>query len=148
MATVSKTDEGTLMVALRLANHKYADNLMFDETGSNYNRGAIRARGGSVLAFRLNVQSSHGPGHRMTPGMYGRKPHRLRAACWHAYRDFLRELFRLAPTAVVRTSLATYRGAEGFERDFPATYRNNIGSQIEPHWYGTCCECTENAPTR
>lgn len=141
MATVSGTDESVLEIALDTVNAKYAGNLMFDETGSNYHRGAIRPRGGSVLAFRLNVVNSHGPGHRMTPGMYGRKPHRLRAACWHAYRDFLAELFRMAPNAVVRTMWATYRGRDGFEMMFPATYFVNKGSGLEPHNYGVCCEC-------
>lgn len=141
MATVSKSSETALELALDRVNREYGGNLMFDETGSNFARGGIRKRSGSVLAFRLNVVSSSGPGHRMSPGMYGRNPRRLRAACWHAYRDFLAELFRIDPECVVRTALATYRGRTGFEEAFPGTYWKNVGSQVEPHYYGQCCEC-------
>lgn len=137
MATVSKSSVAALEVALDMANNRYDGNLIFNATGSNYHRGEIRPRGGTVLAFSISVASSRGPGHRVTAGN-GR---RLRAACWHAWRDFLAALFELNPQCTVRTSLATYRGRDGFQRDFPATFHHNHGSLLKPHEYGTLCEC-------
>lgn len=141
MATVSRSSETALRLALERTNVKYRGNVEFNRTGSNYYQGEIRAAGGSVLRFSLNVADSRGPGHRMTPGMYGAKSRRLRAACWHVWRDFLTELFEIDPKATVRTALATYKGREGFEAEFPATYYRNAGSMAEPHDYGTLCEC-------
>lgn len=43
------------------------------------------------------------------------------AVCWHGHRDFMRALFKLAPDAIISTTLATYRGREDFERSHGAT---------------------------
>ncbi|MHA2063481.1 MAG: hypothetical protein ACXABY_03775 [Candidatus Thorarchaeota archaeon] len=42
-------------------------------------------------------------------------------ACWHAHRDFLRELFNMCPTAKVKTFLVYYKNREDFENKFQAT---------------------------
>jgi hypothetical protein len=88
------------------------------------------------LAARLWATDGHGPGARTS--WSGRHGH---AACWHAYRDVLAELFERFPTARVRTALAVYRGQEGFERDYPATAYINIGSQMQPASMPELCDC-------
>lgn len=147
MATISGSSVATLEYALQRVNLKYCGNVEFSRTGSTHQRGGIRQRGGTVLAFRLTVNDSRGPGHRMTarPAYYGGKPRRLRAACWHVWRDFLNEVFQMNSHAVVRTSLATYRGRDGFEREFPETFRRNAGSENDSQPYGTLCVCLEPA---
>ena len=35
--------------------------------------------------------------------------------CWHAHRDFMRAVLHVCPEAVIRTSIATYRGYLDFE---------------------------------
>jgi hypothetical protein len=147
MATVSGTTEATLRLAMERVNARYDDNVAFNQSGSNFHRGGIRPRGGSVLAFSLTVKDSRGPGARVSAGINGQKQRRIRAACWHVWRDFLAELFELAPKAVVRTALATYRGRDGFERDFPATYYRNSGSLMEPRAYGDLCNHYREALT-
>lgn len=65
------------------------------------------------------------------------------AVCWHGHGEFLRELFRLAPDAVVKTAIAIYRGEENFLRGYPYTYDEPV-----PYFgfYGksageTVCQC-------
>lgn len=75
---------------------------------------------------------------------------RAGAACWHAYRDVLAELFRRYPHAVVLTGMARYEGREGFERSYPATAYHEIGSQYQPTTMPELCDCATNdnfAPT-
>jgi hypothetical protein len=62
-------------------------------------------------------------------------------ACWHAYRDVLAEVFAAHPTAVIRTGMAVYNGAEGFAANYPATAYHNIGSQVAPAYMPELCEC-------
>lgn len=71
------------------------------------------------------------------------------AVCWHGHRDFLRELFRLAPDAVVRTAFITYRGAADFEQNYretrygkPGEGSTIYGSSAVP--YAEACTCAEN----
>lgn len=90
---------------------------------------------------RVDVASSRGPGARRA-----RSGRRLRAACWHAYRDVLAELFDRYPDATVRTALATYRGNDGFHRDYPATGDVNIGSRMDPVTMPELCDCGDASP--
>ena len=87
------------------------------------------------ITARLDVADSRGPGARTSPS--GRH---TPAACWHAYRDVLTELFRVNPDALIRTREATYRGAIGFELNFPATAYNNQGSQVRPMTMPELCD--------
>ena len=89
------------------------------------------------ITARLDVRDSRGPGARRSPGYPGRH---TPAACWHAYRDVLTELFRINPDALIRTREATYRGAIGFELNFPATAYNNQGSRIYPVTMPDLCD--------
>lgn len=88
---------------------------------------------------RLTVSDSHGAGSRLTvSGRHG--PY----ACWHLYRDVLREVFNQFPGAVIISGnywRVTYRGYDGFQELYPATGRKNIGSPIEPVTMPELCSC-------
>lgn len=63
-----------------------------------------------------------------------RHPGRMVAAvCWHGFRDFFRELYRLKSDAHIHTALRYYKNSEHFEEVFPET----AGS------YYDCCWCYE-----
>jgi hypothetical protein len=68
---------------------------------------------------------------------------RVRAVCWHGFRDFFRAVFALCPDAVFRTGLATWRGSADFEARYPGTGYKNIGSQFCPMLYAEACRCKD-----
>lgn len=104
-------------------------------------------RAGTRWAITLTIWDSRGHYSRRSaiPSYSGGKSRRISAACWHAHRDFLAALFAVAPDAVIRSSLAVYRGQVGFEATFPFTYYHNAGSMIDPQAYGSLCDCEEGA---
>lgn len=61
--------------------------------------------------------------------------------CWHGHRDFMIELFRRFPSAVLESAFAKYDGREGFERGFEGTGYQNIGSQAYPRYFREACYC-------
>lgn len=63
------------------------------------------------------------------------------AVCWHGFRDFFRELYRLSPNAYIKTGLALYRNSESFEKVFPGTAFRNIGSTYSPLQISDACWC-------
>jgi hypothetical protein len=92
-------------------------------------------RDGRAISFTLTVKRSDGPGARRSAT--GR---RISAACWHAHRDVLGAIFRVAPDGRVKSAFADYRGALDFEDKFDQTGLNYIDG------YGTvryrdACEC-------
>jgi hypothetical protein len=100
-------------------------------------RGA-HALGKSGTRGRVEVIDSRGPGARRS--WSGR---RGRYACWHVYRDVLREVFRINPDATVITGLARYKGSDGFEREYPLTADKNVGSWMEPAYMSELCDCDD-----
>ena len=64
--------------------------------------------------------------------------------CWHGYRDVLRALFEINPKAVITTSMAQYRGVEGFEENYPRTGHINIGSMFAPAYMPELCDCDDD----
>jgi hypothetical protein len=84
---------------------------------------------------RLHVLDSRGQGARRS--WSGR---RMPAACWHAYRDVLGAMFWVNPEATVRTSMAVYRGRDGFNDLYPGTAYKNIGSQMSPAYMPNLCD--------
>ncbi len=105
-----------------------------------------RAVGRNRITARLRVLDSRGRGARTAAsGRHG--PY----ACWHAHRDVLRALFSAYPEATVATVLQRYRGADGFEADYPATAYRNVGSQLCPAYMPQLCvtgDCgNHTAPT-
>jgi hypothetical protein len=94
--------------------------------------GQPRAQGRSLIC-RLKL----GP----VTGVTGSRPYQRRSldnrqqvavVCWHGHRDWMREVYRVAPDARIKTALADYRGAV----DFEARYRSTQDA------YGDVwCEC-------
>ena len=109
-------DESALREAVRTASADlYDSNIVFKREPEWV---------GNYLHFTLTVIKASEPG--------GRRSHsgrRVAAACWHAHRDVMREIFLRAPDALLVTALARYEGAQCFEDSFEATGDRNIGSQ-------------------
>lgn len=89
------------------------------------------------------VSSGHNThGDDLAPGAKrGFSGRRGTAACWHAYRDVLTELFNRFPNAVVRTAMAHYKGQDGFNENYPDTAYINVGSAFQPMYAKEMCEC-------
>lgn len=68
---------------------------------------------------------------------------RIKASCWHAYRDVMIEVFRINPKARIATGLAVYKGIEGFEANYPRTAYMNIGSMMSPAYMPDLCDCEQ-----
>lgn len=114
--------------AVRVVSEQYGGNLVIADEKPTSSRSC---RG------RVAVANSRGPGARCS--WTGR---RGPWACWHAYRDVLAELFETNPNARVRTSLAVYKGRDGFNSSYPATAYKNIGSMVAPAYMPELCDCT------
>lgn len=113
------------------ANIKYEDNL--EVIGPEWIRG-------NQYRVRLTVKSSRAFGGRRSwdDSRY------VHAACWHAYRDFLYELFVIAPTAHVHANRVFYKGIVSFFDLYRATGERNIGSMFAPMPYQYACDCVDN----
>lgn len=66
------------------------------------------------------------------------------AVCWHGHYDFLERLFASDPDAVVRSSLATYRGVGEFKLKAIATGDRRVGSLLNPYLYRELCSCYDD----
>lgn len=110
-----------------VSQEKYQGNVIFNRTPE---------QNGRSLVFTLRCNDSKGPGHRI-----GRSGRRMVSACWHVHRDVMQAIFDVFPNARIKSSVADYRGTDDFERSFPDTYYKNIGSQIEPTYFGDACDC-------
>lgn len=97
-----------------------------------YKDGTVALRG------RLLPESSRQNGARRS--WSGR---RVKAACWHAHRDYLRALFAECPDAVIVTALARYT-ADTFEDVYPSTANRNVGSMLQPAYMDELCECDQS----
>ena len=93
-------------------------------------------RRGNFLFFTLTVRKSADAG--------GRRSHtgrRIAAACWHAHRDVMKEIFANNPDALLVTALARYEGRDDFNDKFEATGDTNIGSMVQPLSMAEACDC-------
>ena len=85
---------------------------------------------------------------RLSPS--GRK---VGAVCWHGHREFFRALFRICQTSDAcrdKTAVSSnWSGgkvsytAENFERTYPATGYQNIGSSFQRMAYREACVCED-----
>lgn len=113
-------------ITIDVSQARYAGNLMVASGAHSAGRREIVAR--------LRVADGRGPGARTSArGRHG--PY----ACWHAYRDVLREVFERFPQAGVRTMLEKYAGADEFADRYPATGERNIGSEFNPACLPALC---------
>ena len=77
-------------------------------------------------------------------GFYNNKngtPRKVNAICWHGYRDFLTELYKIYSDLRVFTAQITYNNKEDFELKYPNTANKNIGSMVQPLSYKDACFC-------
>lgn len=121
-----KVTEQQMHQAMRATNAAYASNVKFkrlDPKGLGFN-------------FTLTVEKAANPGGRRSNE--GRK---IAAACWHVHREFMRELLKLAPEAVISSSFIRYEGRADFEENHDTTGDRNIGSQAVPMSYRNACAC-------
>lgn len=116
-----------LEVTAIVSNEIYGGNVIVAEDAHDISGGC---------QARIKVKLSDGTGSRTSAS--GRKgPY----ACWHAYRDVLRELFLRYPDARVQTGMETYEGMAGFRAKYPATAGQNIGSAMHPAYMPGLCSC-------
>lgn len=122
--------------AVRKASMSYGGNLTA-EIGSIQSPTRFRARVVPVQSGASTEKAGiSAPGARKS--WSGR---RIKAACWHAYRDAMIEVFAINSNARIYTALAKYRGIEGFEANYPQTADRNIGSVAAPAYMPELCEC-------
>lgn len=95
----------------------------------------IKGKRKQYLSFTLRVRDSKGMGARLSHS--GR---RMVAACWHAHRDFMRELFHQFPSATLQSCQAKYQGEVHFLKTFDSTGDKNIGSMAQPLPYRMACD--------
>jgi hypothetical protein len=124
--------EQDLRAAVKTAGAEFYDNNL------TFNRHP--EKDGNWLHFTLRVHDSKGPGAGRSASHFNRG-RRLISACWHAHRDVMRAIFKLAPDALLITALARYEGTDGFEHEFPMTGTQNVGPPIDPIARQDCCEC-------
>jgi hypothetical protein len=131
------------MVTSLVSRECYDSNLIVNDITDHH--GKRRPRIGATLR---TVTGKGGDKYSSAPGARrswsGR---RMPAACWHTYRDVLNVLFEMHPDAIVRTSMAVYKGLDGFREEYPNTAYKNIGSQFNPAYMPELCECSDtNGP--
>lgn len=120
-------------IMTRVSEDYYGGNLTFELEDLN---GVRRNR------FRFKMGATSGkPGSRKS--WTGR---RGPWACWHSFRDVLAAIFIADPDALIRTGMATYKGAHGFLDKYPETGDRNVGSMVAPAYYGDLCDCDNYAP--
>lgn len=90
---------------------------------------------GKGTVGRLWVSDSSGVGARTS--WSGRK---CKAACWHAFRDVIRDILAHNERAVIITALARYT-VDNFEDTYPETGNQNIGSMMCPAYMPELCDC-------
>jgi len=91
---------------------------------------------GLSCTARIRASDPDGPGSRRSSN--GR---RQAAACWHAHRDVIHEVFERFPATRIVTGMAVYRGMFEFLKNYPGTADQNIGSERNPAYMPDLCEC-------
>lgn len=65
------------------------------------------------------------------------------AVCWHGYRDFIINLYKINSNIRIVSATTTYVDQDHFNETYPDTWNKNIGSVINPAPYGSCCTCEQ-----
>lgn len=66
------------------------------------------------------------------------------AVCLHGHYEFMKMLFNLEPSAFVESSMADRVDANNLESIYNSLYHFNIGSVMEPIYYGYACKCGDD----
>lgn len=93
--------------------------------------------------FTIRCRSSRDAGHKVSLSSmpFNGKERRLTAACWHAHRDVMQELFERYPDAKLTSGFAKYNGREDFLATVESTGYLNIGSLAFPVQARESCDC-------
>ena len=94
--------------------------------------------GGMSLRGRILPASGRVKGARRSHS--GR---RIKATCWHGFRDVFIAFFEACPDGRVTTAMADYRGRASFYAQYEATGDREVGSMMEPRTYSDLCDCTD-----
>lgn len=99
---------------------------------------------GRVEAFRLVPFTSRDRYARRsaTPAYAGGKSKRLKATCYHGFRDFIRLAFRQGATGV-ESAWGFWPTLAAFETDLPRLASANIGNPARPCRMIDTCECVK-----
>jgi len=92
-------------------------------------------RDGRAYAFRLIPQSSLAKYSRRT-----RFGHRVKATCYHGFRDFISVCFSHGAYRV-QSAHGDWRSEESFVRDLYRLRTLNVGSIMEPAYMADLCDC-------
>ena len=98
----------------------------------------------SKNCYRVKLVKQKGTKNYQRKGYYNNKngtPRKVNAICWHGFRDFLIELYKLNSSFRVVTAQITYNNKEDFELKYPDTANINIGSMVQPLNYEDACFC-------
>jgi hypothetical protein len=162
---------GQIKTAAEQASRKYRGNIVLRETYTQirpavYENGEFKdwgewanvvgrplnKRGDAFSGIRLGVLSTRRVGSRVSQQRYSYfgpvnvQQRRIASACWHAHRDFMREVFTINPSAKIKTALATYDGKRDFERKFPRTAETyGMAGPAPIEGIGDACNCDEGA---
>ena len=94
-------------------------------------------KGHRCIRFTLRPQkNAEGEKRRLVRLSYEGKTRRVWAVSWQGHYDFMERLFTNDPMARLETSIATYDGMVGFKLEAPLTTDKNIGSIMQPLYYG------------
>lgn len=121
-----KVNQATLEAIIEETSKEYAGNIKLKSIATH----------GKGLRFTITVKDSKNVGAKR--GVSGR---RISAACWHAHRDLMRNIFKANPDARLKTMLADYKGKQDFENKFQETGYVNVGSYFNPLEACNACEC-------
>ena len=69
---------------------------------------------------------------------------KVNAVCWHGYRDFMIELYKISDNFRIKTCDIYYQNEEDFYNRYQSTGYKNIGSVIDPIQYKDACLCNED----
>ncbi len=63
------------------------------------------------------------------------------AVCWHGYRDFFIEVYKVNEDSIIDTMFAKYNSLEHFYYTYPETGNINVGSKMNPIPHNKACQC-------
>lgn len=89
---------------------------------------------GRAIAFKANPTSSRSRYARRAAS--GR---RLKALCYHGWRDLVLKLFEMGATRV-QSTMGDWRTPDEFRWQLPDLYSVNAGSMMQPRAFGQLCE--------
>ncbi len=75
-----------------------------------------------------------------------RHKRKVAAVCWHGFRDFIKEVYKINSTAKIVTMLTCYEDKQNFEATYSNTGYINIGSECMPLLCQDACHCHQEYP--